>query len=240
MTIFSSALPTRANTPSGSGISTNEVFRPERVAHDIAPLMTSAGCCQYFYSPYKGDKFLRQKLVSFLSTKGVKASTGEIQILSETNQAVDFIVTLLVQPGDTVVMEEPVHPDMSRAMELAGAKILTVPVDQDGMRVDLLEKLILHKHPRFIFVNSSFHDPTGHILLAGAAEEDHRDLQHLPCSHRGGGRRERARLRGREAAAHQGVRHAGKRHLHLFLLADLCHGPEHRGRRGERPTSSAA
>ena len=37
----------------------------------------------------------------------------------------DFIVTLLVQPGDTVVMEEPVHPDMSRAMELAGAKILT-------------------------------------------------------------------------------------------------------------------
>ena len=64
----------------GSGISTNEVFRPERVAHDIAPLMTSAGCCQYFYSPYKGDKFLRQKLVSFLSTKGVKASTGEIQI----------------------------------------------------------------------------------------------------------------------------------------------------------------
>ena len=148
----------------GSGISTNEVFRPERVAHDIAPLMTSAGCCQYFYSPYKGDKFLRQKLVSFLSTKGVKASTGEIQILSETNQAVDFIVTLLVQPGDTVVMEEPVHPDMSRAMELAGAKILTVPVDQDGMRVDLLEKLILHKHPRFIFVNSSFHDPTGHIL----------------------------------------------------------------------------
>ena len=128
----------------GSGISTNEVFRPERVAHDIAPLMTSAGCCQYFYSPYKGDKFLRQKLVSFLSTKGVKASTGEIQILSETNQAVDFIVTLLVQPGDTVVMEEPVHPDMSRAMELAGAKILTVPVDQDGMRVDLLEKLILH------------------------------------------------------------------------------------------------
>ena len=69
-----------------------------------------------------------------------------------------------MKPGDTVVMEEPVHPDMSRAMELAGAKILTVPVDQDGMRVDLLEKLILHKHPRFIFVNSSFHDPTGYIL----------------------------------------------------------------------------
>lgn len=148
----------------GSGISSNEVFRPEQVAHDIAPLMADAGCCQYFYSPYKGDKFLRQKLVSFLSTMGIKASTGEIQILSETNQALDFIVTLLVRPGDAVIMEEPVHPDMSRAMELAGAKIFTVPVDRDGMRCDLLEKLIVHKHPRFIFVNSSFHDPTGNIL----------------------------------------------------------------------------
>ena len=148
----------------GSGISSNEVFRPEEVARDIAPLMTGAGCCQYFYSPYKGDKFLRQKLVSFLSTKGVKASTGEIQILSETNQALDFIVTLLVRPGDTVVMEEPVHPDMYRAMELAGAKIFTVPVDRDGMRCDLLERLVVSKRPKLIFVNSSFHDPTGNIL----------------------------------------------------------------------------
>ena len=148
----------------GSGISSNEVFRPEQVSRDIAPLMTGAGRCQYYYSPYKGDKFLRQKLVSFLSTKGIRASAGEIQILSETNQAMDFIVTLLVQPGDTVIMEEPIHPDMFRAMELAGAKILTVPVDRDGMRCDLLEKLMRHRRPKLIFVNSSFHDPTGNIL----------------------------------------------------------------------------
>ena len=82
LTIFFQRFTDGSKYSLGSGISTNEVFRPERVAHDIAPLMTSAGCCQYFYSPYKGDKFLRQKLVSFLSTKGVKASTGEIQILS--------------------------------------------------------------------------------------------------------------------------------------------------------------
>ena len=148
----------------GSGISSNEVFRPEQVARDIAPLMTDKGCCQYFYSPYKGDKFLRQKLVSFLSTKGIRASTGEIQILSETNQALDFIVTLLVRPGDAVIMEEPIHPDVYRTMELAGARVFTVPVDRDGMRCDLLEKLVVSKKPKLIFVNSSFHDPIGCIL----------------------------------------------------------------------------
>ena len=148
----------------GSGIAARDVFSPERVARDIASLVTGSGPCQYCFSPYKGDRALRQKLVSFLGTKGIRASSGEIQILSETNQALDFIVTLLVKPGDSVVMEEPVHPDMSRAMELAGAKILTVPVDEDGMNCEVLENLLNNTRPRLIFVNSSFHDPTGSIL----------------------------------------------------------------------------
>lgn len=148
----------------GSGVASREVFSAERVGQDIASLVTGSGPCQYFFSPYKGDKFLRQKLVSFLGTKGIRASSGEIQILGETNQALDFIVMLLVKPGDCVVMEEPVHPDMSRAMELAGAKILCVPVDEDGMDCAVLENLLTHTRPRLIFVNSSFHDPTGSIL----------------------------------------------------------------------------
>ena len=148
----------------GSGIASREVFSPERVARDIAALVTGSGPCQYFFSPYKGDRSLRQKLVSFLATKGVKASSGEIQVLAETNQALDFIVTLLVNPGDSVVMEEPVHPDMHRVMELAGAKILTVPVDENGMDCTVLENLLAHARPSLIFVNSSYHDPTGRIL----------------------------------------------------------------------------
>ena len=148
----------------GSGIASREVFSSQRVAHDIASLVTGSGPCQYFFSPYKGDRFLRQKLVSFLATKGVKASSGEIQVLAETNQALDFIVTLLINPGDSVVMEEPVHPDMYRVMELAGAKILAVPVDENGMDCAVLENLLTHTKPRLIFVNSSYHDPTGHIL----------------------------------------------------------------------------
>lgn len=148
----------------GSGIASYEVFSTEKVANDIAYLLTEGRKSQYFYSPYKGDRFLRQKLVSFLSTKGIKASAGEIQILSETNQALDFLATLLVRKGDVVLMEEPISPDAYRTMELAGSKIYTVPVDENGMRCDILEQLVIQKKPRLIFVNSSFHDPTGNIL----------------------------------------------------------------------------
>ena len=49
----------------GSGVASREVYTSERVAGDIATLLTGSGPCQYFFSPYKGDKFLRQKLVPF-------------------------------------------------------------------------------------------------------------------------------------------------------------------------------
>ena len=148
----------------GSGISAAGIYDNKKVAQDIAEIITEEGRNQYFYSPYKGDKFLRQKIVSFLSTKGIKASTGQIQILTETNQALDFLVMLLIKPGDTVIMEEPVSPDAYRAMELAEAVIRTVPIDDDGIKCDVLEGLVEKYNPRFIYVNSSFHDPTGAIL----------------------------------------------------------------------------
>ena len=53
---------------------------------------------------------------------------------------------------------------MYRVMELAGAKILTVPVDENGMNCEVLESLLTQTRPRLIFVNSSYHDPTGNIL----------------------------------------------------------------------------
>ncbi len=150
----------------GSGISTSEVYDKHKVAAEIASLIAEGGKNQYFYNPYQGDKRLRHKLVSFLSTKGIKAGMSEIQILTETNQALDFLVALLLRTGDTVIMEEPVSPDAFRAVELAGGKVVTVPVDEDGMQCDCLEELILLHKPRFIYVNSSFHDPTG-VILSG-------------------------------------------------------------------------
>ena len=148
----------------GSGIACPEIYDRKKLASDIADVVSGEGKTQYFYSPYKGDRLLRQQLISFLSIKGIKANIGEIQILTETNQALDFLVTLLVRPGDSVIMEEAVSPDAYRAMELAGAKIVTVPIDEDGMDCDALETAVIMAKPRLIYLNSSFHDPTGTII----------------------------------------------------------------------------
>ena len=148
----------------GSGLATPEIYNKEKVAADIASFITEEGRSQYFYSTYQGDKHLRQKLVSFLSTKGIKVPGSEIQILAEKNQALDFIVELLVKPGDVVLMEEPVSPDAYRTVDLAGGRVVTVPMDEEGLICSRLEELVMLYKPRFLYVNSSFHDPSGVIL----------------------------------------------------------------------------
>lgn len=148
----------------GSGIATPGMYDIEELSHKIAKIVAGEGKNQYFYSPHQGDESLRRQLVSFLSTKGIKASPGQIQILTETNQALDFLINMLVKPGDVVVTEEPVSPDTYRTVELAGAKLATVPMDEYGIQCDYLEEVVKQKNPKLICLNSSFHDPTGSML----------------------------------------------------------------------------
>lgn len=149
-----------------NGISQIGIYDRERVARDISMLIETKDVGKGFYSPYKGDRALRKRLAAFLSTKGIRASLGEIQVLQETNQAISYLALLLLKPGDTVIMEEPVSPDVYRMVELVGAKACFVPVDRDGMDCEILERMVRQRKPRFIFVNSSFHDPTGVVLSA--------------------------------------------------------------------------
>ncbi|MBE7005427.1 MAG: PLP-dependent aminotransferase family protein [Ruminococcaceae bacterium] len=148
----------------GAGIAQYGVYDRQRLAHDTAELLLTKDTDKGFFSPYKGDRELRQKLVSFLSMKGIRASVGEIQVLCETNQAVGFLVLLLVKPGDVVLTEEPVSPDVYRVVELAGGSVCGVPMDENGVDCDVLEELVRRKNPRFLYLNSSFHDPTGIVL----------------------------------------------------------------------------
>ena len=95
-----------------------------------------------------------------MQSKGMKARPGEIQIVSETNQALDYLAELLIKPGDVIITEEPVSPDVYRTFELAGGKVITVPIDEEGILCDRLEPLILKHNPKFIYVNPDFQNPT--------------------------------------------------------------------------------
>lgn len=140
------------------------IYDEEELAADMASILKEQGRNPSYLTPYQGDLTLRRQIISYLRTKGIKAGINQVQILSETNQALDFIITAILKEGDKVIIEEPVSPDVYRVIELAGCKAVTVPVDEDGIICDNMEALIETHRPKFIYVNSSFHDPTGNVL----------------------------------------------------------------------------
>lgn len=152
------------NISFAGGMASPDVYSKTDIVEVISEIILEGRESSYFYTPYQGDPGLRQQLSAFMRSKGVFIKASEIQVFSETNQALDFLVTLLLNPGDKVILEEPVSPDIYRPIELAGAKIITVPLDENGMICENLEPLLEKHNPKFIYVNSSYHDPTGVIL----------------------------------------------------------------------------
>ncbi len=163
-----------------SGFSMPSVYRKSMIAGDIAEIIAYEGKTQYFYSPYKGDENLRMQIVSFLSTKGIKASTGEIQIVTETNQAIDFISNLLISPGDPVILPEPVSADTYRTLMLSKARIHTVTADENGLDIKALANMMDNVRPKAVFIDSSFQDPTGGCI----SREDRQKIIELSNKYR--------------------------------------------------------
>lgn len=140
------------------------LYKDSDIANYLTAVLSENKTKPTYLTPYQGDEELRNNIIAYLRNKGIRVTGKQVQVLSETNQAFDFIITAMLKPGDKVIIEEPVSPDVYRILELAGCKAITIPVDEDGMICDNLEAVIEAHHPKFIYVNSSFHDPTGATL----------------------------------------------------------------------------
>ena len=152
---------TSNNISFAGGIASAEEYGKEELALILNDIITSDNNEAYSFTPYQGNQNLRQNIAYLMLNKGIKAKPGEIQILQETNQALDYLAALLIKPGDVVIVEEPVSPDVYRTFALAGGKVVTVPIDEEGILCDSLEPMIIKYNPKFIYVNPDFQNPTG-------------------------------------------------------------------------------
>ena len=146
------------------GVAAREPYPPEEIADVFEELVRGSEDKAYFYVPYQGDPELIKQIVKYAASIGIRARSSNIQIFSENNQALDYILQLMMEPGDGVIVDEIMASDVYRTIELAGGKLITVPSDEEGMICDNLDKVIETSRPKFIYVDSSFNNPTGVML----------------------------------------------------------------------------
>ncbi|WP_334150480.1 MocR-like pyridoxine biosynthesis transcription factor PdxR [Hyphomicrobium sp.] len=115
------------------------------------------------YSDPQGLGSLRDEIARYLAAhRGVRCSAENIVVLTSSQQALAMISSLLLDPGETVAVEDPGYPGVKAALRMAGAQLLPIGVDSDGLKVDALSR---HRVPiRGVYVTPSNQYPTGVTL----------------------------------------------------------------------------
>ncbi len=105
---------------------------------------------------------LRQSISVFLRrTQGIVCDPEQIVIFSSNQSALNHLFSLLVTPGDLAVCEEPCYAGVREQFRLKGARVETVPVDEDGIIPECLPQ---GKPARFLYLTPAHQDPTGATL----------------------------------------------------------------------------
>ena len=107
---------------------------------------------------------MKQNICSMLFKENMYVSPKNIQLVSETNQALNHIMTLYLKPGDYVIAEEPMVPDNASIFRNKGIELVTVPMEEDGMDMWQLEAMIKKYAPKFIYTMPNYHNPTGIVM----------------------------------------------------------------------------
>jgi len=119
------------------------------------------------YAPTKGVTVFRETLTRWLRSKDVRVlDEDDLMVVTGSQQALDIVARTLIDPGDYIVTENPTYLAALTAFRPARPNIVGIPVDSQGMRVDVLEEKLKELKsrgitPRFVYTIPTAHNPTG-------------------------------------------------------------------------------
>ncbi len=117
-----------------------------------------------FYPLADENERLKRNISKLLVKENMYVNPNNIQISSETNQLLNQLCELFLSEGDCIIAEEPLMPDNMALFRNKNLQVITIPVEEDGMNMVILEKMIEKYHPKFIYTLPACHNPTGIIM----------------------------------------------------------------------------
>lgn len=145
------------------GLPAPEVFPIEAFTEACQIVLKNHGAQALQYSTTEGYLPLREQICRHTERYGIQVTADNILITSGSQQALDLIGKVFINPGDRILVESPTYLGALQAWNAYGAEYVSVPMDKQGMNTDLLEEA-LRTGPKFIYVLPNFQNPTGVTL----------------------------------------------------------------------------
>ncbi|PAP99965.1 PLP-dependent aminotransferase family protein [Mesorhizobium mediterraneum] len=107
---------------------------------------------------------LRHLLARRMAGHGIEASPDQIMLTESGTQAIDLLCRFLLEPGDTVLVDDPCYFNFHALLRAHRAKVVGVPYTPSGPDIELFAQALTEHQPRLYITNSALHNPTGAIL----------------------------------------------------------------------------
>jgi DNA-binding transcriptional MocR family regulator len=115
-------------------------------------------------APLLGLPVLQEALIEMLGTSGVRATASEVLVTSGAQQGLNVVARALISPRDVIICENPTWYGAPQVFRAAGAEVIGVGMDHEGVDPDALEDAVVRLRPKFVYLIPSFHCPTGRLL----------------------------------------------------------------------------
>ena len=145
------------------GMPAPEVFPIEKFKEACLTVLDQNGPASLQYGSTDGYVPLREMIARYSARYGINVTIDNILITSGSQQALDLLGKILINPGDRVLVESPTYVGALQAWRAYGAEFVPVPTDEDGMMTSKLEAC-LRAGPKFIYALPNFQNPTGSTL----------------------------------------------------------------------------
>lgn len=145
------------------GLPAPEVFPVDEFKAACDVVLSEVGAQALQYSTTEGYLPLREMIARHTARYGISVNPDNILITSGSQQALDLIGKVFINPGDRILVEDPTYMGALQAWNAYGAEYVTVRMDDDGMITEEMEAA-LRTGPKFIYVLPNFQNPTGVTL----------------------------------------------------------------------------
>lgn len=148
------------------GLPAPELFPIEAIARAHATVFAREGAPALQYSTTEGFGPLREWIAADFHRRGVEASAGTVMMTSGSQQGIDLVARVLLDPGSVVVVENPSYLAALQVFAGAEARIVPVATDDQGIDVAALAKVLAREPVRLVYLVPNFQNPRGTTLSA--------------------------------------------------------------------------
>lgn len=142
------------------GLPAPSVFPVEEFKQAAIRVLDNDGPNALQYGTTEGYKPLKEWVVEYSAEYGININTNNVLITSGSQQGLDLIGKVFVNPGDRILVEAPTYLGAIQAWNAYQTEYISVDSDTDGLKIDALEAA-LRAGPKFIYVLPNFQNPTG-------------------------------------------------------------------------------